>query len=299
MSPAVTAPVRKLVLLGTGLIAGSFALALRRARLVEHVVGVGRSAANLQRALDLGVIDEASYDAASAVVDADFVFIGTPVGQMGALMQAIAPNLAPDCIVSDAGSTKLDVCALFRAHLAGHLAHCLPAHPIAGSEMSGAAAATYGLYEGRRVVLAPFPETQTGVVERVTRLWQACGAQVYNMPADQHDGIFAAVSHVPHLLAFAYMNAVLDKPDATLCLDFAATGFRDFTRIAGSHPEMWRDIALANREAILADLARCSEHLARIAALVEAGDAEAMTSYFERASHARNEWGKPGMGYRK
>lgn len=285
-------PIRKLVLLGTGLIAGSFSLALKRAGLVEQVVGVGRSPENLQRGLELGVIDEASHDAASAVVDADFVLLGTPVGQMGRLMQAIAPNLAPGCIVSDAGSTKQDVCALFREHLAAHLAYCVPAHPIAGSELSGASAATYGLYEGRRVVLAPFPETQPAATARVRELWQACGANVYEMPAAAHDGIFAAVSHVPHLLAFSYMNAVLDKADSQTCLDFAATGFRDFTRIAGSHPDMWRDIALANREAIVAGLKQNAVRLNELTALVESADGEGMRQFFERASQARNAWGK-------
>lgn len=285
-------PIRKLVLLGTGLISGSFSLALKRAGLVQHVVGVGRSAENLQRALDLRVIDSASHDAASAVIDADFVFIGTPVGQMGALMQAIAPKLAPGCIVSDAGSTKQDVCALFREHLADHLACCVPAHPIAGSELSGASAATYGLYEGRCVVLAPFPETAPAATERVRALWLACGARVSEMPAATHDGIFAAISHVPHLLAFSYMNAVLDKDNAATCLDFAATGFRDFTRIAGSHPDMWRDIALANRDAILTDLKQSAVRIAELTALVEAADGPGMRDFFERASVARNAWGK-------
>lgn len=292
-------PIKKLVLLGTGLISGSFALALRRAGLVEQVVGVGRSAENLQRALDLRVIDVASHDAAAAVSGADFVFMGTPVGQMGALMRNIAPYLASDCIVTDAGSTKQDVCALFREYLPDHLNYCVPAHPIAGSELSGASAASYGLYEGRRVVLAPFAESLPEIVGRVEALWRACGANVYRMTAAEHDGIFAAVSHVPHLLAFAYMNAVLDKSNFEQCLDFAATGFRDFTRIAGSHPEMWRDISLANREAILVDLQHCMRHLQQITALVEAGDGDAMHTYFERASAARSAWGKPSSGYRK
>ncbi len=292
-------PIKKLVLLGTGLISGSFALALRRAGLVNQVIGVGRSVENLQRALDLRVIDLASHDAASAVVGADFVFIGTPVGQMGALMCQIAPHLAADCIVTDAGSTKQDVCALFQEYLADHLSHCVPAHPIAGSELSGASAATYGLYEGRRVVLAPFDETSPEIVERVHALWHACGANVFRMTAAEHDGIFAAVSHVPHLLAFAYMNAVLDKPNAAQCLDFAATGFRDFTRIAGSHPEMWRDISVANRDAILTDLQCCMQHLQQLTALVESGDGDAMRAYYDRASVARNAWGKPSSGYRK
>ncbi len=284
--------VRKLVLLGTGLIGGSFALALKRARLVEHVVGVGRSAANLERALDLNVIDSASHDAATAVQGADLVLLGTPVGQMGHLMRTIAPHLAPDCVVTDGGSTKQDVAALFRQHLPHHLSHCVPGHPIAGSDLSGASAAQYGLFEGRRVVLTPFAETAQNALEQVQTLWQQCGARVYTMSPEQHDGIFAAVSHVPHLLAFAYMNAVLAKADAQPCLDFAATGFRDFTRIAGSHPEMWRDIAVANREAILADLKSCASQLQHVIALVETGNTEGMEEYFASASRARVAWGQ-------
>ncbi|MDR3429073.1 MULTISPECIES: prephenate dehydrogenase [Silvimonas] len=284
--------VRKLVLLGTGLIGGSFALALKRARLVERVVGVGRNSANLTRALELNVIDEASHDAATAVQGADLVLLGTPVGQMGALMQAIAPHLADDCIVTDGGSTKQDVAGLFRAFLPGHLHHCVPGHPIAGSDLSGAAAAQYGLFEGRRVVLTPFAETAQNALQQVETLWQQCGARVYTMTPEQHDGIFSAVSHVPHLLAFAYMNAVLAKTDAQSCLDFAATGFRDFTRIAGSHPDMWRDIALANRSAILGDLRSCATQLQQVIALVEAGDEAGMAEYFSTASQARVAWGQ-------
>ena len=284
--------IEKLVLLGTGLISGSFALALKRAGLVKQVVGVGRSAENLQRAIELRVIDVASHDAAAAVQGADMVFIGTPVGQMGALMKTIAPHLSENCIVTDAGSTKQDVCALFSEHLSAHLAQCVPAHPIAGSELSGAAAASYGLYEGRRIVLTPLAETDSQAVARVEALWQACGAQVYRMAAQQHDEIFAAVSHTPHLIAYAYMNTVLDKANASECLDFAATGFRDFTRIAGSHPDMWRDIVLANRSAILADLEAQSASLQNLIKLIQTSDADAMRAYFQRASTARMAWGK-------
>ncbi|WP_245615812.1 prephenate dehydrogenase [Andreprevotia chitinilytica] len=284
--------INRLVLLGTGLIGGSFALALKRAGRVRHVVGVGRNAQNLQRALDLNVIDSASHDAAEAVQGADFVLIATPVGQMGRLMGEIAPHLASDCIVTDGGSTKRDVVALYREHLSQHLGQCVPGHPIAGSELSGAAAAQYGLYEGRRVVLTPLPETRSDAVARVRALWEVCGASVYEMSAEEHDGIFACVSHVPHLLAFAYMNSVLDRSNASACLDFAATGFRDFTRIAGSHPDMWRDIALANRDAILADLKANAEQLKHVIGLVESGEMDALTDYIGRASRARNGWGK-------
>lgn len=288
--------VERLVLLGTGLISGSFALALKRARLVKHVVGVGRSLENLERAVELGVIDEASTDAAQAVIGADLVLLGTPVGQMGKLMQQIAPNLSAHCIVTDGGSTKQDVCALFREYLPLQLSMCVPGHPIAGSDLSGASAAQFGLYEGRRVVLTPLAEGATPAVERVRELWQACGAIVYEMDAAQHDGIFSAVSHTPHLLSFAYMNSVLDRYNAEQCLDFAASGFRDFTRIAGSHPDMWRDIALANREAILQDLRSNVTQMTQLIELVESGDGVALTQYIQRASQARIEWGKPKKG---
>ncbi|BCL75344.1 hypothetical protein JHS3_10800 [Jeongeupia sp. HS-3] len=287
-------PVRKLVLLGTGLIGGSFALALKRARLVEHVVGVGRNQANLARALDLNVIDSASQSAAEAARGADLVLLATPVGQMGALMAEIAPVLADDCIVTDGGSTKQDVAALYREHLGERLAQCVPGHPIAGSELSGAAAAQYGLFEGRRVVLTPLPETAVDAVARIRALWLACGADVFEMSAAEHDGVFAAVSHVPHLLSFAYMNALLDKADVGTCLDFAATGFRDFTRIAGSHPDMWRDISLANSGAVLNDLRANLGALQTLISLIESGDADALTAYIGRASKARTDWGSRG-----
>ncbi|WP_043649445.1 prephenate dehydrogenase [Chitinilyticum litopenaei] len=287
-------PLNKLVLLGAGLIGGSFALALKRARLVREVVGVGRSLANLERAIELKVIDVATQDAAAAVVGADLVMLGTPVGQMGALMEKIAPHLDSACIVTDGGSTKQDVVALYRHHLPRQLAHCVPAHPIAGSDLSGAAAAQYGLYEGRRIVITPLPENAPESIARVRALWEACGGIVHEMDAAEHDGVFACVSHVPHLLAFAYMNAVLDRRNAARCLDFAASGFRDFTRIAGSHPEMWRDITLANREAILADLHTNRVQLERLIALVETAEPAALTSYIERASKARSKWGKSG-----
>ncbi|WP_148715865.1 prephenate dehydrogenase [Chitinolyticbacter meiyuanensis] len=282
--------VAKLVLLGTGLIGGSFSLALKRAGLVGEVVGVGRDLANLERALELGVVDTTSTDAVAAVQGADLVLLATPVGQMGRLMTAIAPSLPPQCIVTDGGSTKQDVVALYRECLPNHLAWCLPGHPIAGSDLSGAAAARYGLYEGRRVVLTPLVETRQEVVERLSALWRACGAEVFHMDAVEHDSIFAAVSHVPHLVAFAYMNALLDRRNVEACLDFAATGFRDFTRIAGSHPAMWRDIALANRDAVVGDLKSNIARLSELVALIEAGEVGPLTTYIERASNARVDW---------
>jgi prephenate dehydrogenase len=284
--------IKRLVLLGTGLIGGSFALALKRAKCVEHVVGVGRNPDNLARALELNVIDEACTQPAKAVEGADLVLLSTPVGQMGALLAQIAPALPAHCIVSDAGSTKQDVCALYRQYLPLQLDRCVPGHPIAGSELSGAAAAQYGLYEGRRVVLTPLAESAPQSIALLRSLWQACGAEVYEMSAEEHDGVFSAVSHVPHLLAFSYMNALLDRHNAPLCLDFAATGFKDFTRIAASHPEMWRDITLANQQAILQDLKANAAQLAAMIQAIESQNMQALSQQIIRASSARNQWGR-------
>lgn len=282
--------IGKLVIIGVGLIGGSFALAMKRAGLVGQVVGVGRSLDNLNRAIELGVIDAASQDPAQAVAGADLVMVATPVGQMGRVFDAIAPVLPAQAIVTDAGSTKGDVAQLMRAHLPEHLAYCVPAHPIAGSDRSGAAAAQYGLFEQRRVVLTPLEATLPEAAEAVGQWWQASGARVFSMRADEHDAVFASVSHLPHLLAFAYVEMVANKTDAARCFDFAATGFKDFTRIAGSHPEMWRDISLANREALLADLRTYQAGLAQLTQWVEAGDGAALEQMFQHAREARVQW---------
>ncbi len=282
--------IGKLVIIGVGLIGGSFALAMKRAGLVGQVVGVGRSLDNLNRAIELGVIDAASQDPAQAVAGADLVMVATPVGQMGRVFDAIAPVLPAQAIVTDAGSTKGDVAQLMRAHLPEHLAYCVPAHPIAGSDRSGAAAAQYGLFEQRRVVLTPLEATLPEAAEAVGQWWQASGARVFSMRADEHDAVFASVSHLPHLLAFAYVEMVANKTDAARCFDFTATGFKDFTRIAGSHPEMWRDISLANREALLADLRAYQAGLAQLTQWVEAGDGAALEQMFQHAREARVQW---------
>ncbi|GAB3245655.1 prephenate dehydrogenase [Chitinimonas naiadis] len=284
--------LNKLVVIGVGLIGGSFALDLKRAGLVRQVVGVGRSLENLERALQLGVVDQISQDAADAVKDADLVLLATPVGQMGPVLASIVATLPRHALVSDGGSTKRDVAALYRQYLGESLDRCVPAHPIAGSDLSGAAAARYSLFEQRNVVLCPLPETDPDAAEHITRLWQQCGANVLALSPEEHDAVFAAVSHLPHLLAFAYMNAVLERPDAKTCLALAASGFRDFTRIAGSHPEMWRDIALANRDGLLRDLQAYRAQLDDTIALLEAQDAEGLAGRFNRASEARVAWAK-------
>ncbi len=281
---------KRLVVVGVGLIGGSFALGLKHAGLVQHVVGVGRGTANLQQALQLGVIDEIGLDPASSYAGADLVFIATPVGQMGVVMAAMAPHLSPTAIITDGGSTKQDVVALAEEHLAQHLERFVPAHPIAGAEKSGVEAAFATLYTGKKVVLAPSPRTAPEAILKVQSAWEACGARVSTMSPELHDKVFAAVSHLPHLLAFALVDEIAAKPHADLLFDFAASGFRDSTRIAGGHPEMWRDIMLANRDATLTELDEYLAQLQRVRAHLAAGDSAALTQVFTRARDARAMW---------
>ena len=277
------------VVFGVGLIGGSFALALKAAGVAKRIIGLGRNQANLQRAIKLGVIDEASEDPA-VVAEADLVLIATPVGQMGKIMQAIAPHLAAHTVVTDGGSTKQDVVALAYAKLKGRVAQFVPGHPIAGAEHSGVDAAKADLYRGRRVVLTPLPENSERSIRRVRAAWRVCGAKLYRMQPAEHDSVFAAVSHLPHLLSFALVDQVARHPNGKQLFDYAAGGFRDFTRIASSHPEMWRDICVANRKALLAELTGYQRELAEVKQLLRTGDAPGLEKLFARARAARNKW---------
>ena len=280
----------KLVIFGVGLIGGSFALALRKAGAVREIVGVGRSAGNLAEALSLGVIDRVAVDAASAVQDADLVMLAVPVGQMAAVMASIAPYLSAQTVVTDAGSTKCDVVALARQHLSGHLARFVPAHPIAGAEKSGAAAASAELYRRRNVVITPMHGGDPAAVSTVRAMWEACGATVMEMTPQAHDEVFAAVSHLPHLLAFALVEDIASRSNSEELFSYAASGFRDFTRIAGSSPEMWRDICMANRTALLKELEVYQAQLDRLHTMLEQADEAALEQVFSHASTARNKW---------
>ena len=286
----MTVSITKLALFGVGLIGGSVALALKQAGAVGEIVGVGRSTANLAQALNLGIIDRIAIDAADAVREADIVLLAVPVGQMGAIMQAIAPYLAAHTIVTDGGSTKQDVVGLMQQHLAANLANCVPAHPIAGAELSGATAARADLYLSKNLVLAPLAETHADALARVTAMWQICGAKISTMSAAEHDAIFAAVSHLPHLLAYALVDMIAQRDNADQLFGFAASGFRDFTRIAGSSPEMWRDIAVANQTALLAELDAYQAQLAKLRAALANLDTEGLNQVFSRAQQARQNW---------
>ncbi len=276
-----------------GLIGGSVALALKKASLtnaVPQIVGFGRTSASLQAALDLGVIDTASTDIAAALKDADLVLIATPVAQMPTILQAIKPHLHINTVITDAGSTKGDVLRCAEDILGAQFKQFIGGHPIAGAEKSGVTAAKADLYLHKNVVLTPTSSTSKQAISVATQLWQACGANVSTMPAATHDSIFAAVSHLPHLLAFALVDDIASRPNAEQLFGFAASGFRDFTRIAGSHPEMWRDISLANKNALLSELTAYQAELATVKTLLENEDGAGLQALFERASVARNGW---------
>ncbi|MFA7292419.1 MAG: prephenate dehydrogenase/arogenate dehydrogenase family protein [Rhodocyclaceae bacterium] len=280
----------KVVIFGVGLIGGSFALALKAAGEVEEVVGFGRSIATLTQALELGVIDRLGVNLGQEISDADLVLIATPVGQMPEIMARIAPYLGPDTVVTDGGSTKSDVVAAARTAFGERVGQFVPAHPIAGAENSGAAAAKADLYRERKVVLTPLPENSVLNVARVRSAWEWCGALIHELTPAEHDRVFAAVSHLPHLLSFALVHDLAVRDNSDLFFTFAASGFRDFTRIAASHPEMWRDISLANREALLEELDRYRAQLDELRSALATGDGQRLEEIFDTARTARRAW---------
>lgn len=294
--------IARLVVVGVGLIGGSCALALRRAGAVGEVVGVGRTRANLDTAMARGVVDRActlDEDWAAECTAADVVLVAAPVAQFPALFAAMAPALGPRTVVTDAGSTKQDVIAAAQAALGPRFSSFVAGHPIAGTEHTGAAAAFASLYDNRSVILAPTPQTDPVALARVRAMWLACGARVSELAAARHDAIFAAVSHLPHMLAFTLVAELAARPDASTYFDHAASGFRDFTRIAGSSPEMWRDIALANRDALLTI---CGAYAARLERLMQAlrdGDGATLELSFKRAKQARDRCVVPQANVRR
>jgi len=280
---------KKIVIFGAGLIGGSFALALRKANAVSVVVGFGRSAATLEQARQLGILDRIGTDLAE-LCDADIVLLATPVGQMANIMARIAPHLGANTLVTDGGSTKGDVVAAARENLGSRISQFIPAHPIAGAEQSGAAAARADLYQGKKVVLTPLPENSPEAVARVRQAWEACGAVVSELTPEQHDEVFAAVSHLPHLLSFALVHDLAQRDNRDLLLSFAASGFRDFTRIAASSPEMWRDICMANRDALLREVKQYADELYVVYQALENNDAAKLEEIFRLSSEVRGSW---------
>jgi len=280
----------KVVIVGVGLIGGSFALGLRRAGMVREVVGIGRHPQATARALELGIVDRVSDSYAEALRGADLVLLAAPVAQTGPILQALLPHLEAQTIVTDAGSTKCDVVAAARAAMGSRVGQFVPGHPIAGSESNGPDAALAELYQGKKVVLTALLENAAPALERVAAAWRACGAIIHKLTPEEHDRVFAAVSHLPHLLAYALVDEVATKAHADMLFQYAASGFRDFTRIAGSSPEMWRDISLANRTALLAELDAYLAQLTSMRAMLAASDGPALEAVYTNAQRARREW---------
>jgi prephenate dehydrogenase len=281
---------QRVAVVGVGLIGGSFALALKQAAACGHVVGVGRNPVNLRLALERGVIDSMESDAARAAEGADLVLLAAPVGQFPKIFGRVGAALKPGAILTDAGSTKRDVVAAARKALKKKIAQFVPAHPIAGAEKSGAGAANAELFRGRRVVITPLKENPAQAVDKVNQAWSTCGARTSQMTPEQHDAVFAAVSHLPHLLAYVLVHDVAGRKNANELFSFAAGGFRDFTRIASSHPEMWRDICVANADRIGAELTSYTKKLASVKKLLARRDARALEKLFDEARDARESW---------
>ena len=280
----------KVVIVGVGLIGGSFALGLKKAGVVGSVVGVDRSSDSLARAKALGLIDAACDDLAEAMQGADLVLLAAPVAQTGKILAAMLPHLEAGTIITDAGSTKADVVAAARGALGARVGQFVPGHPIAGRENNGPDAALADLFRGKKTVLTPLAENAPATIERVAAAWRQCGAVIHQLAPHEHDKVFAAVSHLPHLLAYALVDDIAGKAHASQLFQYAASGFRDFTRIAGSSPEMWRDISLANGAALLGELDAYLAQLIRLRAMLAAGDGGGIEALYANAQHARQQW---------
>ncbi|MBM4227357.1 MAG: prephenate dehydrogenase/arogenate dehydrogenase family protein [Gammaproteobacteria bacterium] len=281
--------IQRLAIIGVGLIGGSLAAALRQRGLVREVVGCGRDARNLQQGVAMGVLDHYTHDAAEAAAGADMVVVAVTLGATRGILERIAPVLHPASIVTDVGSTKAGVVAAAREALDKHFPHFVPGHPIAGGERSGVEASNPDLYERHRIILTPVEETAPAALTAVRDMWAATGAEVVDMSPLHHDEILAATSHLPHMLAYALVDCLAGLGDGEgAILDYAAGGFRDFTRIASSNPEMWRDIALENREALEGLCARFETTFHDLRLAIARGDGPAMEALFTHAKQVRD-----------
>ena len=280
----------QLGVIGCGLMGGSFALALKRAGLVKRVIGYSKSPSTTEKAKKLGIIDTAAESALLAVSGSDIVLIAVPVSATEATFKAIRHLVEPGLLLMDVGSTKRDVVDAARRVLKERISSFVPAHPIAGKEVAGIAHADATLYNGRQVILTPLPQTSPELVQKATDAWAAIGSQVLRMTPENHDAAFAAVSHLPHLLAFAYFNSVARQPAGRDYLSLAGPGFRDFTRIAASDPTVWRDILMSNREELLKQTMRVRHSLEAMEIAIKSGNAEALEDMIRSASEARAGW---------
>ena len=281
---------KQLGLIGCGLMGASFALALQKHGLVDKVKGFSPSARTRERALQLGVIHQAATSAAQAVEGCDIVLLAVPVSRTAECLQAVAPALSPDCLLMDVGSTKTDVVAAAMAHLGERLSCFVPAHPIAGKAQAGVDNAEAGLYQDRRAILTPLAQTGETQLQQAQKVWAAIGSHVSLMNPQDHDATFAAVSHVPHLLAFAAVNALTAQDQGAAFLKMAGPGFRDFSRIAASDPDVWRDILIANQTEVLKQTRHFREALDAFEKAIQHNDLEQLQRLIEVASRVRSGW---------
>jgi prephenate dehydrogenase len=279
----------ELAVLGCGLLGCSFALAAKQMGLVKRVVGYSRSPSTVETAKRMGAIDAGADSALQAVSSADLILLAGPVSSTAGLLKTITPLVSNRALILDVGSTKRDVIKALESS-PKIAAQFVPSHPIAGKDLSGPEAADGSLFIGKTVVLCPQPGNTMATVERAMSAWEGVGAHVTEMTAEEHDACFASVSHLPHALAFAYMNAVTRQPQSRTALDLAGSGFADFTRIAGSSPEMWRDILLANRDEVMMQMQLFKQNFAALETAVQANDAVGVLALIERASIARRQW---------
>ncbi|HRD97345.1 MAG TPA: prephenate dehydrogenase [Rubrivivax sp.] len=280
----------QLGVIGCGLMGGSFALALKRAGLAKRVIGYSKSPSTTERARKLGVIDVAAESALLAASGSDIVLIAVPVSATETTLRAIRHIVEPGMLVMDVGSTKRDVVDAARRALRERISSFVPAHPITGKEVSGIQSADGTLYNGRQVIITPMAQTAPELVQKATDVWSAIGAQVLKMTPENHDAAFAAVSHLPHLLAFAYFSAVVNQPAGRDFLSLAGPGFRDFTRIAASNPETWRDILVSNREEVLKQSQRFRQALDALEHVMREGNADALEGLIRGPSEGRSGW---------
>ncbi len=280
----------QLAIIGCGLMGGSFALALKRAGLVKRVVGYSKSPTTTARAHQMGVIDVEAASALEAVAGSDIVLIAVPVAATEATFKTIQPLVTPEMLIMDVGSTKRDVVDAARRALREKVGSFVPAHPIAGKEVSGVEHSDVDLYQGRQLILTPIERTQARQLQQAVDVWTALGSRVVKMSPESHDAAFAAVSHLPHLISFAFMNAIAGQPQGQDYLSLAGPGFRDFSRIAASDAKVWRDIMMSNREELLAQTKIFQLNLQAIELMIASGNSEALEGLIDQASLARSHW---------
>ncbi|MCP4188355.1 MAG: prephenate dehydrogenase/arogenate dehydrogenase family protein [Gammaproteobacteria bacterium] len=280
--------IERLVIIGVGLIGGSLSLALKQAGKVGQVIGCGRNLQELQKAVELGVIDSFEESIAKAVESADMIVVAVPLGAMETVFDQMKGNISKDAVITDVGSAKASVVKVAKAALGSQFVQFVPGHPIAGAEKSGVEAGFASLYQNRRIILTPVPDTHELATKKVDSMWRACGANIDYISVEHHDKVLAATSHLPHMLAYALVNYLSSLNDHDEIFRYAAGGFRDFTRIASSDPVMWRDVCLSNGEALLTFIDGYKSELDMISAAIQTNDADALLELFGKAKSERD-----------